>query len=161
MKTTNFSSPKHGAVIQITEKELQRLQKRWKFKLWASVSLREFMDCSLRGGVGREKCRNGGKTLLVVSWFFDTNKPLCKICASFLEKAHCSCKIMTTLPQDALGGTSFAACLWWRESSSAGHSHRNGTWCVGHACRCKLASNRLEHSENDGRRTHFVWFSNF
>ena len=33
MKATNFSSPKHGAVIQITEKELQRLQKRWKFKL--------------------------------------------------------------------------------------------------------------------------------
>ena len=33
MKTTNFQSPKHGAVIQITENELQRLQKRWKFKL--------------------------------------------------------------------------------------------------------------------------------
>ena len=33
MKTTNFSSPKHGAVIQITQKELRRLQKQWKFKL--------------------------------------------------------------------------------------------------------------------------------
>jgi hypothetical protein len=29
MKTTNFSSPKHGAVIQITEKELERLTRHW------------------------------------------------------------------------------------------------------------------------------------
>ena len=33
MKATNFSSPKPGAVIQITKKELRRLQKHWKFKL--------------------------------------------------------------------------------------------------------------------------------
>ena len=33
MKTTNFSSPKHGAVIQITKKELRRLQRQWRFKL--------------------------------------------------------------------------------------------------------------------------------
>jgi hypothetical protein len=33
MKATNFSSPKHGAVIQITKKELRRLQKQWRFKL--------------------------------------------------------------------------------------------------------------------------------
>lgn len=29
MKTTNFSSPKHGAVIQITEKEAQLLESQW------------------------------------------------------------------------------------------------------------------------------------
>lgn len=33
MHTTNFESPKHGAVVQITEKELRRLQKQWNFKL--------------------------------------------------------------------------------------------------------------------------------
>ena len=33
MKTTNFSSPKHGAVVQITKKELRRLKKLWKFEL--------------------------------------------------------------------------------------------------------------------------------
>ena len=33
MHTTNFESPKHGAVVHITEKELRRLQKKWKFKL--------------------------------------------------------------------------------------------------------------------------------
>lgn len=33
MKTTNFTSPKHGAVIQITKKELRRLQRQWKFEL--------------------------------------------------------------------------------------------------------------------------------
>lgn len=29
MKTTNFSSPKHGAVIQITQEEAKRLTKYW------------------------------------------------------------------------------------------------------------------------------------
>lgn len=29
MKTTNFSSPKHGAIIQITEEEAKRLEERW------------------------------------------------------------------------------------------------------------------------------------
>ena len=33
MKTTNFESPKHGAVVQITEKELKRLMKHWHFTL--------------------------------------------------------------------------------------------------------------------------------
>lgn len=33
MNTTNFESPKHGAVVQITEKELRRLQKYWRFDL--------------------------------------------------------------------------------------------------------------------------------
>lgn len=32
MKTTNFSSPKHGAVVQITAKELKRLMKYWGLK---------------------------------------------------------------------------------------------------------------------------------
>lgn len=30
MKTTNFTSPKHGAIIQITTKEAERLEKFWK-----------------------------------------------------------------------------------------------------------------------------------
>ncbi len=30
MKTTNFKSPKHGAVIQITEKDAKRLKQHWK-----------------------------------------------------------------------------------------------------------------------------------
>lgn len=30
MNTTNFSSPKHGAIIQITKKEADRLTKQWK-----------------------------------------------------------------------------------------------------------------------------------
>lgn len=30
MKTTNFTSPKHGAIIQITTEEAQRLEKFWK-----------------------------------------------------------------------------------------------------------------------------------
>lgn len=32
MKTANFSSPKHGAVIPITEEEAVRLEKYWKEK---------------------------------------------------------------------------------------------------------------------------------
>jgi hypothetical protein len=30
MKTTNFSSPKHGAVIQLTKKEAKTLSDYWK-----------------------------------------------------------------------------------------------------------------------------------
>lgn len=33
MHTTNFESPKHGAVVQITKEELQRLQEQWHFVL--------------------------------------------------------------------------------------------------------------------------------
>lgn len=33
MKTTNFVSPKHGAVVTITADELSRLEKYWNFKL--------------------------------------------------------------------------------------------------------------------------------
>ena len=33
MKTTNFHSPKHGAVVQITQEELDRLQQVWGFQL--------------------------------------------------------------------------------------------------------------------------------
>lgn len=33
MKTSNFVSPKHGAVVHITAEELMRLQKQWKFDL--------------------------------------------------------------------------------------------------------------------------------
>lgn len=33
MKTANFVSPKHGAVVTITADELSRLEKYWKFKL--------------------------------------------------------------------------------------------------------------------------------
>jgi len=33
MKSTNFTSPKHGAVIPITKQELQRLAKHWQFDL--------------------------------------------------------------------------------------------------------------------------------
>lgn len=33
MKTTNFVSPKHGAVVHITAEELRRLEKYWKFRL--------------------------------------------------------------------------------------------------------------------------------
>ena len=33
MRSTNFTSPKHGAVIQITREELRRLQERWGFTL--------------------------------------------------------------------------------------------------------------------------------
>ena len=32
MKATNFSSPKHGAVIHITKKEAEKLRKYWKNK---------------------------------------------------------------------------------------------------------------------------------
>ena len=32
MKATNFVSPKHGSVIQITKKEAKRLEKYWKKK---------------------------------------------------------------------------------------------------------------------------------
>lgn len=32
MKTTNFTSPKHGAVIQITADEKKRLENHWKNK---------------------------------------------------------------------------------------------------------------------------------
>ncbi|MBR2881221.1 MAG: beta-xylosidase, partial [Prevotella sp.] len=30
MKATNFESPKHGCVIQITKKEARRLEKYWR-----------------------------------------------------------------------------------------------------------------------------------
>ena len=30
MKTTNFTSPKHGAIIPITAKEAEALAARWK-----------------------------------------------------------------------------------------------------------------------------------
>ncbi len=33
MKTVNFTSPKHGAVVMITKKELKRLMRHWKFNL--------------------------------------------------------------------------------------------------------------------------------
>ncbi|WP_210488118.1 glycoside hydrolase family 43 protein [Rufibacter aurantiacus] len=33
MKTTNFSSPKHGAVVHLTRKEAKRLAKHWKLKM--------------------------------------------------------------------------------------------------------------------------------
>jgi hypothetical protein len=33
MKATNFTSPKHGAVIQLTNEELHRLAKYWKLKI--------------------------------------------------------------------------------------------------------------------------------
>ncbi len=33
MHTTNFESPKHGAVVQITEEELQHLQEQWHFEM--------------------------------------------------------------------------------------------------------------------------------
>lgn len=33
MKTTNFTSPKHGAVIQLTSEELHRLTEYWKLKI--------------------------------------------------------------------------------------------------------------------------------
>jgi len=33
MKTTNFTSPKHGAVIHLTEKEAERLEKHWQGKM--------------------------------------------------------------------------------------------------------------------------------
>ena len=33
MTTTNFYSPKHGAVIHVTDKELERLAKNWNFDL--------------------------------------------------------------------------------------------------------------------------------
>jgi hypothetical protein len=29
MKTTNFTSPKHGAIIQITKEEANKLEKYW------------------------------------------------------------------------------------------------------------------------------------
>lgn len=32
MKTTNFSSPKHGAIIQLTKQEAKRLEKYWRTK---------------------------------------------------------------------------------------------------------------------------------
>jgi len=39
MKSTNFSSPKHGAVIQITKKEAQKIADRYKFKLKSASNL--------------------------------------------------------------------------------------------------------------------------
>jgi hypothetical protein len=33
MKSTNFSSPKHGAVIPLTKPELQRLADHWQLDL--------------------------------------------------------------------------------------------------------------------------------
>jgi hypothetical protein len=33
MKTTNFTSPKHGAIIQLTKKEAQRLAEHYQMKL--------------------------------------------------------------------------------------------------------------------------------
>ena len=33
MKTTNFTSPKHGAVIQLTRAESQKLAQHWEYTL--------------------------------------------------------------------------------------------------------------------------------
>jgi len=33
MKTTNFTSPKHGAIIQITKEEADRLAKHWNLDM--------------------------------------------------------------------------------------------------------------------------------
>jgi hypothetical protein len=33
MKTTNFSSPKHGAVIQVSKEEAQRLAAHWDLQI--------------------------------------------------------------------------------------------------------------------------------
>ena len=33
MKTTNFTSPKHGAVIQLTRAEAQKLAQHWEYTL--------------------------------------------------------------------------------------------------------------------------------
>ena len=32
MKASNFSTPKHGSVIQVTKKEARRLEKYWSTK---------------------------------------------------------------------------------------------------------------------------------
>lgn len=34
MKSTNFSSPKHGAVVHLTKKEADALAKKWNFNAW-------------------------------------------------------------------------------------------------------------------------------
>ncbi len=43
MKTTNFSSPKHGAIIQITKEEAEKLAKQWNLDM-KFMSAKEFRE---------------------------------------------------------------------------------------------------------------------
>ena len=47
MKTTNFSTPKHGAVIQITKKEAEKLANHWKLDLEFQTKLQGFKNVDL------------------------------------------------------------------------------------------------------------------